>query len=97
MFLDRRKGDRRVGGKKYDNTEHRAGNSDHNLRKWNCGILHQTTVHMGEIERWLLDNAKSRWGGVGLDSFDEALSSKVLKIMIESQYDKNAFIEHFSL
>ena len=58
--------------------------------------LFQTTLPMGDFERWLLGNAKGRWG-VGLESFDAALSSKVLKIMFESEGDKNTFIDHFSL
>jgi hypothetical protein len=95
MFWDRRKADRRAGGKKHD-TERRAGDGDEkNRRRWTCGILYKTSVPVQDIEQWLTDNTKGRWA-VGQEGNDEGLSSKVLKIMFETQEDKAAFIAVFS-
>jgi hypothetical protein len=47
-----------------------------------------------EIETWLEANAEGGWA-VGLDSIEEGLSAKVLKIMFENSSDKLAFIEAF--
>ena len=95
MFWDRRKADRR-GGDKKPHTERRAGDGDEkNRRRWTCGILYKTSLPVRDIEQWLTDNAEGRWA-VGLEGIDDGLSSKVLKIMFETQDDKVAFIAAFS-
>jgi hypothetical protein len=96
MFWDRRKKDRRdAKGNDAPEQERRDQSERSERRRWTCGILYKTSIPVGEIESWLEANAEDRWA-VGLDSIDEGLSSKVLKIMFEYQDDKEAFIQAFS-
>ena len=98
MFWDRRKDDRHTdkdkSGKSPRETGRRADSNLPERRRWTCGILYKTSIPVTEIEAWLDANAEARWA-VGLDGIDEGLSSKVLKIMFESQDDKVAFIAAF--
>ena len=97
MFWDRRKGDRRAAKDKLAKTApepDRRGEGDSERRHWTCGILYKTSIPVRNIETWLESNAEGGWA-VALDSIDEGLSSKVIKIMFEVQDDKLAFIEAF--
>lgn len=98
MFWDRRKGDRRADKDKPGKTAHepdrRGDEGTAERRRWTCGILYKTSIPIRDIETWLEGNAEGEWA-VRLDSIDEGLSSKVIKIMFEIQDDKLAFIEAF--
>jgi hypothetical protein len=95
MFWDRRKKDRHDADKAASDPDRRTGSGTSDRRQWTCGILYKTSIPVTEIETWLEANAQGRWS-VGLDSIDDKLSSKVLKIMFETQDDKHAFVEAFS-
>jgi len=95
MFWDRRKKDRREAKEAAPDPDRRDGSGKSDRRQWTCGILYKTSIPVTQIEAWLEANAGGRWA-VGLDSIDEQLSSKVLKIMFETQDDKQAFVEAFS-
>ena len=94
MFWDRRKNERREA-EKTPKAERRGEGDGEERRKWTCGILYKTSLPVAKIEEWLTDNAGEKWE-VGLESIDESLESKILKIMFENQTDKAAFIAAFS-
>jgi hypothetical protein len=97
MFWDRRKKDRRENTGKADKPdgERRKDAQKSDRRRWTCGILYKTSIPVAEIEAWLEANTEGAWQ-VGLEGMGEELSSKVLKIMFESQDDKTDFVEAFS-
>jgi len=96
MFWDRRKKDRREQkGAKNPDEERRGTSEKPERRQWTCGILYKTSISVAEIEAWLEANAEEQWA-VGLDSIEEGLAAKVLKIMFKNQADKVAFVEAFA-
>jgi hypothetical protein len=93
MFRDRRAADRRALEPSGRSEPERRGTSSER-RRWTCGILYRTALPVTEIETWLYANATGKWA-VALDGIDEGLGVKVLKLMFESQDDKQSFMAAF--
>lgn len=101
-FIDRRLGDRRLGGIANSGTamsdgpvrqsQGEAGKRDR--RQWNYGVFCKTAMPAKTLRLWLENNAQGKWDLRAGD--DDGSIASALNIMFEQERDIVSFVSEFS-
>ena len=101
-FVDRRNGDRRLGGLPNTGTsmtngparqtDGQAGTRDR--RPWNFGIFCETTMPARTLRAWLENDANGKWD-IRADKGGDPVAS-ALNIIFEQESDSVSFVTKFS-